>query len=109
MTLRVEMPVKRMFFRAGWVVRNNGNGVFFRNSFAQWISILGGIGDKYIGGKPLNEPMGLRAIPTLAPSEDKSHRAAQTAYSHVDFRAQPAARTAQGLIFSPPFFAPEAC
>jgi hypothetical protein len=48
--------------------------------------------------------MGLRAIPTLAPSEDKSHRAAQTAHSHVDFSTQPAARTAQGRIFSPPLF-----
>ena len=74
-----------------------------------WLRIMGGIGNENIGGKPLNEPMGLRAIPTLAPSEDKSHRAAQTVQSHVDFRTQPAARTAQGLIFRPPFFAPEAC
>ncbi len=39
----------------------------------------------------------------------EADRAAQSPYGQVDLGAQAASRAAKGLIFRPPFFAPEAC
>jgi hypothetical protein len=50
----------------------------------------------------------LRRVARLARGETEANRTAQTAHSEMDFGAQAAARTADGLILSPPF-APLAC
>jgi hypothetical protein len=45
----------------------------------------------------------------MAGGENEADRAAEPPDGEMDLGAQTAARAAEGLIFRPPFFAPEAC
>lgn len=97
-----------MLVGARRVVGDNGNGALVGNHLAEVVGVVGRVGHDDFGGKVFDQGTRLGHIAHLARRKRKAHRASQSSDSQVDFGAQAAARTANGLILSPPF-APLAC
>ena len=102
------MFAERIFERSRGVVWDDGLGAFFGRSFSDVIGIVSRIGDDKFGRGCFEESAGLRGVAFLAPGEDETDRAPQSAHSQVDLGAQAASRASDGLILSP-LFAPLAC
>ena len=108
MALGVEVLVDRVFSSPRGVVWDDSHGVFVGDHLAQAIGVVGSVGHDDLGGQAVDQGISLRAIPPLASGQGEAHRAAEASDGHMDLGTQAAAGTAKGLIFRPPFLAPEA-
>lgn len=108
MTLRIVMRVERMLDGAGWVVGNDRRRILGCDRFAERVGIISCIGHDEVRGQVFDKRKGLRRVARLSGGEVKANGTAEAAHGEMDFGAQAAARTADGLILSPPF-APLAC
>ncbi len=72
------------------------------------IGVARGVGDQERDGPPLEQRCGLRHLVPLAGGQADAQRVAEGVHGAVQLGAQPAARTPDGLISSPPF-APAEC
>lgn len=108
MALRVEVGIERMFKRARGIVRNDSCGSFVGNGIADVICIIGRVGNHELGGLAVEKCRGLWSVTSMASRENESYRTAKSSHGQMNFGAQAAARTSDGLILSPPF-APLAC
>lgn len=106
--MSVEVGVERVLAGARRVVGDHGLGSHLDDRLADMVGVVSGISDDDLGRCAIEEDAGLRSIARLACSEDEAHRAAEPSDGEMDFGAQAAARTSDGLILSPPF-APLAC
>ena len=75
---------------------------------AQMIGVIGSVGNDNLGLEVGDQRAGLRNITGLTGRQSEPDWATQAAHGEMEFGAQAAARTADGLILSPPF-APAAC
>jgi hypothetical protein len=107
--LGVEVLVERELACAGGVVGDDRDGALGGDRLAQRVGIVGGIGHDDLGGRAVDQGVGLRAVAALSAGQGKAHRGAKAPDGQVDLGAQATTRAAKGLIFRPPFLAPAAC
>jgi len=103
------MLIELVLDGARWIVGDDRHCALCGDGFAQMIRIVGRIGHDNFGGKILDQAARLGRVAFLAGCQHKTDRTSEAADGHVYLGAQAAARAADGLIFSPPFFAPAAC
>ena len=109
MALCVEMLVERMLAGAGRVAGDDGDSALCGYGLTEMVGIVGGIGHDDLGRQAIDQRRGLRHVSAMAGGEGEADWATQTTNCEMDLGAQAAARTANGLIFRPPFLAPAAC
>ena len=81
----------------------------FSDRCAKAIGIKAPIGEQVFEGKTADQALSLANVVDLACGQDEAERVAEGIDADVDLGAQAAARTADRLIFAPPFWAPDAC
>ncbi len=103
------MLVQFMFFGTRRVIWNDRQCAFVFNGLAKVVGIIGGVGHDHLCFQTFDQGRCLRNVATLSGGEGEAHRTAKTPHGQVYLGAQATARTTKGLIFRPPFLAPEAC
>src|SRR5262245_50222011 len=102
------MCVDRMLKRARGVVRYDGCGPLFGDGHTDVVRVVSGVCDHELGDLAIEKCCSPWSVAFVAGGEDEPYRTAKSSHRQVNFRAQTAARTSDGLILSPPF-APLAC
>jgi hypothetical protein len=73
------------------------------------VGIIGGVGHDDLGGKAFDKRPCLRHVAPMPCGQREADGATKASDREVDLGAQSATRSADGLIFRPPFLAPAAC
>lgn len=108
MPLSVKMGVERVLEGSRRIVRDDGRGALLCDGLPNVIGVVGGVSDNKLGRSAIEQRASLRGIAGLASREDEADWASEPSDGEMNFCGQAAARTADGLILSPPF-APLAC
>ena len=103
------MLAEGIFDRARRVVGDDSDRALFGDRGSKMVGIIGGVSHDEVGGQVFDERTGLWRIAFLACSQSEPGRVTQASDGEIDFRAEIAARSANGGIVRPPFFAPAAC
>ena len=74
------------------VVGNDRDGALVRDSLAEGIGVVGGIGDHNFGGQAFAQTVGLGTVTVLPTGGGKARRGAETAHRQVDLGAHTARR-----------------
>ena len=106
--LFVKLLVKWLLLRSGRVVWDDCDRTGIRDSGAEVVGIIGGIGHDDVRSIGAEKGLGLRSVAAMSSSKNDPGGTAEPPHSDMDFGAQAAARAAKGLILTP-FFAPAAC
>jgi len=108
MAFLVEFGIVGDGLGAGAVRRDHGGRATRGQVRPEGIGVERGVGDQDGDGQPLEKRFGLRHLVPLAGGQADTQRVAEGVHGDVQLGAQPAARTPDGLISSPPF-APAEC
>ena len=104
----VKVGVEGDGLRARPVGRNDRLHAGFVDMITEPVLVIGFVGQQMFARQAFHQTLGLGDVVPLPRRQDEAQRIAQGIDGDVDLAAQPAARTSDGLILSPPF-APAAC
>ena len=104
----VDVSVVAVVSGSAAVHRDHNLGALSLDSLAEVICVVGFVGQDMLGGKALDQSMGLSDVVTFSACEDETNRIAQGIDRDMQLGCQTAFAPANGSIFRPPFL-PAAC